>query len=227
MPKRRDFLKASGWGGAAWAAGITASGAAGQEGKPQAVYSPLDFSRLTGTPGFSETLLKNHFTLYQGYVTNTNRLLEILAQMGREGKLATPEGAELRRRLGWEWNGLRLHELYFGNLGGKAPLESGGKLGRALAGSFGSVEAWTKDFKAVAAMRGIGWVALVEDGANGRLFNIWVNEHDGGHFAGAGPVLILDVFEHAYMIDYGLKKADYVEAFFKAIDWAAAEARFR
>ncbi len=65
----------------------------------------------------------------------------------------------------------------------------------------------------------------MQDPANGRLFNIWVNEHDLGHFAGAAPVLIMDVFEHAFMIDYGLRKADYIEAFFKAVDWAAAEAR--
>ncbi|MEM2930908.1 MAG: Fe-Mn family superoxide dismutase, partial [Thermoproteota archaeon] len=78
---------------------------------------------------------------------------------------------------------------------------------------------WEKDFKAAGMMRGIGWVVLYYDTAVGKLWNTWVNEHDVGHLSGAAPVLIMDVFEHAYMIDYGLKRADYVEAFFNAIDW--------
>lgn len=190
-------------------------------------YTAQDYGRLIGLAGFSETLLKNHFTLYQGYVTNTNKVLDTLAQMLKEGKAATPEYAELKRRLGWEFNGMRLHEYYFGNLGGQGGLNADGTLGKKLAESFGSVEAWEKDFRATGAMRGIGWVVLYEDLANGRLINSWVNEHDVGHPAGCQPLLVLDVFEHAFMIDYGLKKADYIEAFFKAVDWKAVEARLK
>ena len=190
-------------------------------------YMAKDYGRLIGLAGFSETLLKNHFTLYQGYVTNTNKVLDTLAQMLKEGKAATPEYAELKRRLGWEFNGMRLHEYYFENLGGKGGLDPTGKLGKKLAESFGSVEAWEKDFRATGAMRGIGWVVLYEDPANGRLINFWVNEHDVAHPAGCRPLLIMDVFEHAFMIDYGLKRADYIEAFFKAIDWKAVEARLK
>lgn len=191
------------------------------------VYTAKDYARLIGMPGFSETLLKNHFTLYQGYVTNTNKVLEILDQMARDGKAATPEYAELKRRLGWEFNGMRLHEYYFENLGGKGSLDPNGKLGTKLAGQFGSVEAWEKDFRATAAMRGIGWVILYEDPSSGRLINFWINEHDVSHPAGCHPLLILDVFEHAFMVDYGLKKADYIEAFFKNIDWKAVESRLK
>lgn len=188
-------------------------------------YTAKDFGKLVGMPGFSQVLLKNHFTLYQGYVTNTNRVLDILAQLAADGKAATPEYAELKRRLGWEWNGMRLHEYYFENLGGKSPLNPAGKLGQKLAESFGSVEAWEKDFRATGTMRGVGWVVLYEDLANGRLVNFWVNEHDAGHPAGCRPILVMDVFEHAFMIDYGLKRADYIEAFFKNVDWAAVESR--
>ncbi len=190
-------------------------------------YTAKDFGKLIGMPGFSETILKNHFTLYQGYVTNTNKVLDALAQMAAEGKTAAPEYAELKRRLGWEWNGMRLHEHYFENLGGKSPLDPGGKLGKKLAESFGSSAAWEKDFRATGAMRGIGWVVLYEDPASGRLINFWVNEHDAGHPAGGRPLLVMDVFEHAFMIDYGLKRADYIEAFFKNIDWAAVESRLK
>jgi superoxide dismutase, Fe-Mn family len=190
-------------------------------------YTAKDYSALLGMEGFSETLLKNHFTLYQGYVTNTNKAADKLAAMAADGKFAEPEYAELKRRFGWEFNGMRLHELYFGNMGGTKPINPDGKLGKALAGAFGSIEAWEKDFRGTGAMRGIGWVVLFQDGASGALFNVWVNEHDLGHLAGCTPILIMDVFEHAFMIDYGLKRADYIAAFFKNIAWDAAEARLK
>lgn len=190
-------------------------------------YAAKDYGKLLGMQGFSETLLKNHFTLYQGYVTNTNKVLDALDQMVRDGKAASPEFAELKRRLGWEFNGMRLHEFYFENLGGKAALDPNGMLGKKLVAQFGSVEAWEKDFRATAAMRGIGWVILYEDPASGRLINFWINEHDVGHPAGCYPLLILDVFEHAFMVDYGLKRADYIESFFKNIDWKAVESRLK
>jgi len=101
------------------------------------------------------------------------------------------------------------------------------KLGKALAAEFGSVEKWETDFRAVGAMRGIGWVVLYQDATGKRFFNQWVNEHDVGHPAGATPILVMDVFEHAFMTDYGLKRADYIAAFFKNIDWKAAEARLK
>ncbi len=85
-------------------------------------YAAKDYKGLIGMKGFSDTLLNNHFTLYQGYVTNTNKLLDTLAAMLKDGKVGTPEYAELKRRLGWEFNGMRLHEYYFENLGGKAGL---------------------------------------------------------------------------------------------------------
>jgi len=190
-------------------------------------YQAKDYNSLIGTPGLSETLLKNHFTLYQGYVTNTNKLADTLAAMLKDGKTGTPEYAELKRRFGWEFNGMRLHELYFENLGGKAPVDRAGKLARKAAEAFMTYEAWEQDFRATGAMRGIGWVVLYQDGMTGGLFNQWINEHDTGHFAGCTPVLVMDVFEHAFMIDYGLKRADYIATFFKNIDWEAVERRLK
>lgn len=189
-------------------------------------YETKNFDNLLGTDGFSDSLLKNHFTLYQGYVTNTNKLTDALSSMAKEGKTTTPEYAELKRRFGWEFNGMRLHELYFGNMlkGGK-PFPAGGKLAKPLSADFGSYENWEKDFRATGAMRGIGWVVLYYDSSAKRLFNVWINEHDIGHLSGTVPLLVMDVFEHAYMVDYGLKKVDYIGAFFKAIDWDAVEKR--
>ena len=177
--------------------------------------------------GFSQTLLNNHFTLYQGYVTNTNKLLDSLALMLKEGKVATPEYAELKRRLGFEFNGMRLHEYYFENLGGKAPPDRSGRLAKKMAESLGSYEDWERDFKGTGAMRGIGWAILYHDALTGRLINQWINEHETGHLAGGTPILIMDVFEHAFMIDFGLKRADYIEAFFKNIDWSVVEGRLK
>ena len=90
---------------------------------------------------------------------------------------------------------------------------------------FGSVEKWEADFRAAGAMRGIGWVVLFQDKEGGRLFNQWINEHDVGNPAGATPIFVMDVFEHAFMVDYGLKRADYIAAFFRNVNWKAAEAR--
>jgi superoxide dismutase, Fe-Mn family len=189
-------------------------------------YVSKDFSALVGMQGFSETLLKNHFTLYQGYVTNTNKLTDTLTAMLKEGKTGQPEYSELKRRMGFEFNGMRLHELYFDNLGGKAMLEKSSKFSQKVSAAFGSYEAWEADFKAVGAMRGIGWAVLYEDW-NGQLFNQWINEHETGHLAGCTPILVMDVFEHAYMIDYGLKRADYITAFFKNINWDNVEKRIK
>ncbi len=190
-------------------------------------YPVRDFNKLLGMKGFSDTLLKNHFTLYQGYVTNTNKLMETMAQMLKEGKIGTPEFAELKRRLGWEFNGMRLHEYYFENLGRKRGLERTGKLFKKITEEFGSYEAWEKEFKSIGMIRGIGWAVLYQDMTSGRLINFWINEHDVGHPSGCNPILIMDVFEHAFMIDYGLKRADYIEAFFRNIDWNVVEARLK
>jgi Fe-Mn family superoxide dismutase len=190
-------------------------------------YTAKDYGSLVGMEGFSQTLLNNHFTLYQGYVTNTNKLLESVSAMLKEGKTGTPEYAELKRRFGFEFNGMRLHEYYFENLGGKGNPDKSGKLGRKVAEEFGSYEDWEKDFRGTASMRGIGWTILYQDNVTGRPINQWVNEHETGHLAGSAPILVLDVFEHAFMIDYGLKRADYIEAFFKNVNWGAVESRLK
>ena len=191
-------------------------------------YEARNFDPLLGTEGFSNTLLNNHFTLYKGYVTNTNKLAETLDAMLKEGKVATTEYAELTRRFGWEFNGMRLHEYYFENMikGGSAA-DSGSPLHTKIAQEFGSFETWEKDFRGTGAMRGIGWTILYYDNISKHLFNVWVNEHDVGHLSGCTPLLVMDVFEHAFFTDYQLKRADYIEAFTKAIHWKAVGDRFK
>ncbi len=222
---RRQFFSLSGMLGLTILTAGVATPEAQLRKEEKMQYQAKDYMGLVGMQGFSETLLKNHFTLYQGYVTNTNKLLETLGQMLKDGKTGTPEFAELKRRLGWEFNGMRLHEYYFENLGGKSGIQQGGKLFEKLVESFGSYEAWEKDFRATGSMRGIGWAILYQDVLSGRFINFWINEHDVGHPSGGMPILIMDVFEHAFMIDYGLKRADYIDAFFKNINWPVVEKR--
>jgi len=190
-------------------------------------YEAKNFEKLLGTKGFSDQLLKNHFTLYQGYVANTNKLEEILNPLIKEGKTGTPEYAELKRRFGWEYNGMKLHEYYFGNMTKeKIEPDKNSELFKKIETDFGSYQIWEKDFKNVGAMRGIGWAILYYDREAERPINVWINEHDLGHLAGAVPILIMDVFEHAYLPDYGLKRTDYIEAFFNALDWDIINKRF-
>lgn len=190
-------------------------------------YEPKNYDYLLGTEGFSDQLLKNHFTLYQGYVANTNKVLESLKNLEGEEKTGTPEYTELKRRFGWEFNGMRLHEYYFGNMKkGGTELSKDSELLKKIMDDFGSYSSWMKDFKATGAMRGIGWAVLYSDVLHRRLFNVWINEHDVGHLTGGTPLLVLDVFEHAYTLDYGLKKADYIEAFMAAVDWEEVTERF-
>jgi len=190
-------------------------------------YEAKDFSNLKGMEGFSETLLNNHFTLYQNYVKNTNLVLENLHAMGQEGKAPTPDYAELKRRFGFEWDGMRLHEYYFGNLGGKASLDPNSAPYKRIVQDFGGIEDWKKDFISTGSMRGIGWVILYEDPSNGGLLNCWINEHEVSHLAGATPILVMDVWEHAFLTDYGLNKAAYIETFFKNVNWDEVTKRYK
>lgn len=182
-------------------------------------YEKKDFPNLEKS-FLSQEARDIHQGLYEGYVANTNKSLEFLPGADK----ASSQYAEVKRRLGWEWNGMRLHELYFENLGGEGEIDKKGKLYKNILDSFGSFEAWQGDFIATAKMRGIGWVILYEDGS-GNLINFWINEHDGGHPSGVRPIIVLDVFEHAYFPDFGKDKAAYLDSFMKNIDWKVAENR--
>lgn len=190
-------------------------------------YVSKNYEHLKGINGLSDKLLETHFTLYNGYVTNTNKLSALISSMLKEGKASTPEFAEIKRRFGWEFNGMRLHELYFDQMS-KSPSLSNEKsaLYKKIVEDFGSFDAFLNEFKSVGAMRGIGWVVLYYDLYHKRLFVTWVNEHDAGHLSSCAPILIMDVFEHAFIIDYGTKRADYISTFFNVLNYKEIESRF-
>lgn len=185
-------------------------------------YEPKDFSHLFGMPGFSNELLDMHFKLYRGYVKNTNYLLKKLSEI----ELGSYEFGALKRRVGWEFDGMRLHEMYFMNLGGNGHLNRKNSLYRAIVHEFGSFQKFRDEFIAVGTMRGIGWAILYLDPVANRLINVWINEHDVGHLVMGNALLVMDVWEHAYITEYGLDRKKYIDAFFQNIDWNVVESRF-
>jgi superoxide dismutase, Fe-Mn family len=181
--------------------------------------SPRDFSALQGLRNISAPLLDAHLKLYQGYVKNTNLLAERL----KEAELGSPEWAEMMRRVGFEINGMRLHELYFDNLTPQSSKPSP-ELIEAVGVAWGSFDEWEAEFRAMGQIRGVGWVILYRDPVSGRLSNHWITLHEEGHPAGFTPLLVMDVWEHAYS---GMDRTRYIDAFFENIHWDRVEGRLK
>ena len=196
------------------------------------VYQAKQFN-LSGLNGISDQTLEMHFKLYEGYVKETNRLTEMINDFIKDGRVdqeEMPAYSELTRRLGFEYNGMVLHEYYFGNMkqGGSVDPDRSSKFFKAAEESFGSYDIWKADFVSVGKMRGVGWAICYGNPDNGRLSNHWITLHETGNVAGFIPVLVMDVWEHAFLLDY--KPADrpkYIEAFFSNIDWEEVNARLR
>ncbi|MDT7807147.1 MAG: superoxide dismutase, Fe-Mn family [Acidobacteriota bacterium] len=189
---------------------------------------------LSGLNGISDQTLEMHFKLYEGYVTNTNTLTHKIAEILQDGRVdqeEMPAYSELTRRMGFEYNGMVLHEWYFGNMKKGSTTtdpEKNSRLYQLAEASFGSYEIWKADFMSVGKMRGVGWAVCYQDPVNERLSNHWITLHEVGNIAGFVPILVMDVWEHAYLLDY--KPADrpkYIEAFFSNINWAACEQRLQ
>ena len=191
-------------------------------------YTPKKWN-LSGLQGISDQTLAVHFGLYEGYVKNTNLLNEQIAEKIKGGNVsgADPSFAEITRRLGFEYNGMVLHEYYFDNMtsgGNGAP--TGGKLVDAVAASFGDFETWKKDFAAVGGMRGVGWAIAYQDPKSGRVSIHWVTPHHDGNVAGYKPIVVMDVWEHAFLLDYKpAERSKYIESFFANVDWSTIEGR--
>ncbi|HVR87384.1 MAG TPA: Fe-Mn family superoxide dismutase [Planctomycetota bacterium] len=182
-------------------------------------YREEDYRDLRGLKDLPDALMEAHLKLYAGYVSNVNKLLHSLAGSDSGGL----EWAEMQRRLGFEMNGMRLHELYFENLipgGHGVPRE----IGESLSESWPSVAAWEKEFRAIGALRGVGWAILYRDPLTQRLSNHWISLHQDGHPTGFTPILVMDVWEHAFT---GMERARYIDAFLSNVDWETVESRLR
>jgi Fe-Mn family superoxide dismutase len=200
---------------------------------PSAKHKPYveqRFDGLRGLDGISDDQIGEHLSLYAGYVRQVNVLNAELAGLRDHGRASgrDTEFAEMTRRTGFEYNGMILHEYYFSNLsaGARPKPEPASPIARGLAEWFGSVEQWRTDFQAIGGMRGVGWVMLCQDPMTRRLTNHWVSLHQNGVPAGFKPLLVMDVWEHAFMRDYrATERGRYVDAFLRNVAWSVVEHR--
>ncbi len=194
-------------------------------------YKARQFN-LSRLQGISDETLEMHFKLYEGYVKETNNLNDRIAEFIQDGKVdqdEMPAYSELTRRLGFEYNGMVLHEYYFDNLksgGGTGDPGATTQFAKAAKSTYGSYDIWKADFVGIGKMRGVGWAICYQNPVNGRLSNHWITLHETGNVAGFSPILVMDVWEHAYLLDYKpAERPKYIEAFFSNIDWAVVEKR--
>jgi Fe-Mn family superoxide dismutase len=186
---------------------------------------------LSGLKGISDKTLEMHLKLYDGYVKQTNLLNEQIAAILKDGKIdqeETPAYSELTRRLGFEYNGMVLHEYYFENLKQGADPEpaKGSVFHQACEASFGDWKTWKTDFVGVGKMRGVGWAICYQDPSTQRVSNHWITLHEVGNVSGFRPILVMDVWEHAYLLDYApAERPKYIDAFFANVDWGMVEDR--
>jgi len=181
--------------------------------------------------GISDQTLETHFKLYEGYVKGTNDLNQRIADILADGVVdqgETPAYSELKRRLGFEYNGMVLHEYYFDNMkkNGSGVPDRNSDFHKAATESFGSYEIWKADFVGVGKMRSVGWAICYQNPSSGILSNHWISLHEVGNVSGFVPVLVMDVWEHAFLLDYKpAERPKYIEAFFSNIDWAVVDGR--
>lgn len=191
-------------------------------------YTPKTFT-LSELPGLSEKQIKAHIGLYEGYVKHMNVLREQIAQLTALDKDTYAYAImETRRRLGFEFNGMRMHEYYFTQLeGGAQALSAESALGKAVTEKYGSIEAFIAHFTAVGMSRGIGWSVLYADPSAQTLHTAWVSDHELGQLGGLPIILAMDMWEHAFMVDYlPAEKKTYIEAFLKNVNWGVVQKRF-
>ena len=194
-------------------------------------YTAKQFN-LPALEGISEKQVKVHLALYEGYVKHVNLIAETLKGYAAYGDKAT-EGdkyaiTEMRRRFAFEFDGMRMHEYYFEQLEPvSSKQEAGSRLAQVATEKYGSYEGLVAHIKEVAGTRGIGWVVVYVDPKANILHTVFVTDHELGQLAGLPIVLALDLWEHAYMMDYvPAEKKTYVDAFLANVNWSVVEKRF-
>jgi Fe-Mn family superoxide dismutase len=188
------------------------------------IFTPKTFA-VPKLAGISETTIVEHIKLYEGYVKHANLILEKVAEYKQDSEKHAYALSEIMRRFGFEYNGMRNHEVYFSSLeGGPTELKSDSPLRTLITENFGSFDSWLATFKALALTRGIGWAILYHDRKDGRLLNAWIDEQHLGQLQDCTVILALDMWEHSFVADYqpsGKKK--YVEDFFANLNWGVVE----
>ncbi len=189
------------------------------------MYTPKTFN-LPALDGISPKQLEVHLKLYEGYVTHVNLIQDQIKELKKKDANQYVIN-ELRRRFAFEFDGMRMHEYYFEQFEGEKGGSPDSALAKAAAEKYGSGENFIAHIKEVAGSRGIGWVVVYIDPNNKELHTTFVNDHELGQLSGLPIILALDLWEHAFMVDYvPATKKDYVEAFFKNVNWTVMEKRF-
>jgi len=177
--------------------------------EPLKVFKDLD--------GISLKLIENHYKLYEGYVKKTNEIQMKLENVDKaEANPSFSLVGELKRQETFTVNGMKLHEVYFGHLGGDG--KPSGELVQMIEKDFATLQDWKLDMVAT-GIAARGWAVLAFDYRDSRLHNYGSDGHNVGAVWGAVPVIVLDVYEHAYAMDYGVDRKSYIETFFKNLDW--------
>ncbi len=188
-------------------------------------YVAKEFEFPATLTGLSDTQLEGHLEYYRKHIAQLNQVRTSVAGMIKRGQVETPNYSNLQHHLASGADQVRLHELYFKNLGGDGQLPKGTTLAALLSEHFGSFEAWRKDFQTTANMPGLGWAILYRDNVSGNLNNLWLDEHQGLSDIDGRPLLVMDAWEHAYKDDYGFNRYEYVDAFFRNINWHEVASR--
>jgi Fe-Mn family superoxide dismutase len=177
--------------------------------------------------GISKKTMDEHIGLYQGYVKNFNAISALMPEYAKDEN-DTHALYELIRRRSFEFGGMRLHEIYFPQLEGSAQaMDPDGALAKALEKDYQKAEHVIPYMKAIGSMRGPGWAILYWDPAAKQFLAGFSGEQHVGHFVTLPIILALDVWEHAYLLDYGASgRGKYLDAFFKNLNWGVVEKRF-
>lgn len=191
------------------------------------MYNQETFS-IPELSGISKRSVDEHLKLYAGYVKHANLVMDRIAELSKDSEKNAYLLGELQRRFSFEFDGMRNHEHYFRLFeGGSTPLPAGSLLSAQIEKQWGSFDAWLVTFKSIAMTRGVGWAMLYWDAKAKLLTHAWVDEQHLGQLNGLPLVLGLDMWEHSFYMDYGTDKKQYVEAFFKNVNWETVEKNFR
>jgi Fe-Mn family superoxide dismutase len=190
-------------------------------------YTTRTELKPSGLNGISEEQIVQHWGLYEGYIAQSNALKKDLETMLANGEGGTAGYADRRRRYGFEFNGMVLHEYYFGNLKAGVACDENGGFAQAVAKRWGSFEAWKEDFTNTGKSRRIGWAICAMDPSTGDINNHFIQLHEEGNVPGFQPLLVMDVWEHAYMVDHKASgRPDYINAFWSNVNWDVVECRY-
>jgi len=188
-------------------------------------YEPTTFD-IPELEGISKETIDGHLGLYAGYVKHVNLIREKIDSYSADTDNNAYAMAEMQRRLGFEFGGMRNHEYYFAQLEGGATALPDGLLKEKIEAQWGSVDVWLTRFKQIAMTRGVGWAMLYHDPNTDQLVQTWVDEQHIGQLVDVDIVLALDMWEHSYMRDYNaVDKGQYVEAFFNNLNWEVVAGR--